>query len=370
MFDGLQLVRDAAVLVDGTTIGHVGAAPGGVEIHDLGDVTLLPGLVDAHQHLVFDGRGTLEEQVDGRSDDELRERARGSARRALAAGITTIRDLGDRNFVTADLRTEPGMPTILAAGPPLTTVDGHCWFLGGGCEDLGALRAAVDERRRRGCDVVKIMVSGGARTPCPMWASQFTIDEIATVVADAHAGGMPVAAHCHGNDSIRRAIEAGVDTIEHCTFLAEDGRSDPTDAILDQVAMSGIPISATFGRLPGQKAPPMIEANLQRIADNFRRLRDKGGMVVVGSDAGIAPGKLHDVLPRAASELAEIGLDGIEILTTLTADAARACGVCERKGRLAPGFDADILAVGGDAVADPGALLDVRGVWRAGRRVE
>ena len=102
---------------------------------DLGDVTVLPGLIDTHQHLCFDGNGTLQEQVEGRSDAELQRRAYANAKGALQAGITTIRDLGDRNFVTLDLRADPDLPTILAAGPPLTADGGHCWYLGGGCRD-------------------------------------------------------------------------------------------------------------------------------------------------------------------------------------------------------------------------------------------
>src|SRR4051812_6629785 len=132
VFDGHRLLSEPLVVYEGSTIVDVGnAAPLGADVTDLGAVTLLPGLVDTHQHLVFDGRGSLEEQVAEQRDDELRERARTNARRGLLAGITTIRDLGDRGFVTLDLRGDPELPTILAAGPPLTADDGHCWFLGG-----------------------------------------------------------------------------------------------------------------------------------------------------------------------------------------------------------------------------------------------
>jgi imidazolonepropionase-like amidohydrolase len=371
MFDGTGTVAVPVVVLDGGSILSVGAEPPpGAEITDLGDVTLLPGLVDAHQHLVFDGRGTLEEQVAGRTDEELRERARRNARRAVAAGITTVRDLGDRAFVTLPLRADADLPTILAAGPPLTADGGHCWFLGGGCSDAAALVDAVADRARRGCDVVKIMVTGGALTPAhPMWVSQFTAEEVALVVATAHDAGLPVAAHCHGIEGTIRAVDAGVDTIEHCSFFSDDGRSEPSPDLIDRIVASGTPISATCGLLPGFEPPPFVRANRAAIDEALVAIHQRGGTVVIGTDAGVNPGKPHDVLPHAAADLARLGLDGEGVLTALTATAARVCGVGDRKGRLAPGYDADLLAVGGDPVGDATALQDVRGVWRAGRPV-
>jgi len=371
LFDGTRTVSTPVAVLDGATIVSVGVEPPpGVEIVDLGDVTLLPGLVDAHQLLVFDGNGTLEEQVAGRTDDELRERARGNAQRALAAGITTIRDLGDRGFVTLALRCDPVLPTILAAGPPLTADGGHCWFLGGCCTDAAALRDAVAERARCGCDVVKIMVTGGALTPAhPMWVSQFTAEEVALVVAAAHDAGLPVAAHCHGIEGTIQALDAGVDTIEHCSFFASEGRSERDDGVIDRIVASGTPISATCGVLPDAVPPPFVQANRAVIDDALAAIHQRGGTVVVGTDAGVGPGKPHDVLPYAAANLAALGLDGAQVLTAMTATAARVCGVGDRKGRLAPGFDADLLAVSGDPIVDAGALREVRGVWRGGRAV-
>lgn len=153
--------------------------PSDVVVEDLGDATLMPGLIDCHQHLCFDGRGSLEEQVVGVSDAELLTRARANAVRALRAGITTIRDLGDRGYVTLALRSDPELPTILASGPPLTAPGGHCWFLGGECADRDSILAAVQERKDRGCDVVKIMVTGGALTPTKvcLWFSLYGLDD-------------------------------------------------------------------------------------------------------------------------------------------------------------------------------------------------
>ncbi len=373
--DSADLLIDHVVEIEGGRVAAIAPrAAFGSEVQpvELGDVTLLPGLIDTHQHLCFDGNGTLEEQVVDRSEDELLERARANARRALRAGITTIRDLGDRDFVTLPLREDPDLPRILAAGPPLTADGGHCWFLGGGCVDRAALLAAVEEHERRGCDVVKIMVTGGVGTPAyPVWASQFSSDDLAAAVSSAHRLGLPVAAHCHGVDGIAEAVDAGVDTIEHCSFFTSEGVSEPDDALIDRISAAGIVVSATLGIGPdAPPPPPVIAANLPVMMGALRRLRERGATVVVGTDAGIGPAKPHDVLPHAAIDLAALGMAPAEVLETLTATAADVCGVGDHRGRLRPGYEADLLAVGGNPLVDPTSLLDVRGVWRGGRPVD
>lgn len=371
LFDGDDLVALPVVVIDGSRIVSVGEAPpADVEIVDLGDdVTVLPGLIDTHQHLVFNGVGTLEEQVVGFSNDELRERARENAKTALAAGITTLRDLGDRDFVTLDLRGDPELPTILCAGPPLTVVQGHCWYLNGECADRAALVAAVEERAQRGCDVVKIMVTGGSLTPTfPMWASQFNDEELELVIATARHHGLPVAAHCHGVDGMLSAARLGVDTIEHCTFFTESGGSEPTSEVIQAIVDSGVTVSATVGVLPGGVRPPIIAANEAKMVASMQELYTRGCRIVAGTDAGIAPPKPHNVLPYAAIEHFAQMMSPIESLRTLTAHAAAACNVADRKGQLRPGFDADLLAVRGDPTTDPSALLAVAGVWARGRR--
>lgn len=374
VFDGREVVEGVPVVVIDdeqgaiVSVGH--EPPLGVDTIDLGDATLLPGLIDTHQHLCFDGDGSLEEQVEGRTDDELRARARANAQRALRAGITTIRDLGDRGYVTLGLRDDPELPTILAAGAPITINGGHCWFLGGECEPSSTdeIVAAVHDRHARGCDVVKIMVTGGALTPTfPMWRSQFSGGEVRAAVRAAHELGLPVAAHCHGGAGIASAVDAGVDTIEHCTFMSEDDTSRPDADVLTRMALSGIALSATLGRLPNAVVPPRVAANLPVIAEALGLFALAGGALVVGTDAGISPGKPHDVLPRSVTDLRLVGLSDAQALAAMTSVAASAIGLGDRKGRLLTGFDADVLAVAGDAVANADALLDVRRVWRGGR---
>lgn len=371
LFDGRRLLDPPIVLIEGDVIVAAGAAaPATADVVELGErSTLLPGLIDFHQHLCFDCRGSLEEQVIGVTDDELQDRARGAAQRALAGGVTTLRDLGDRGWVTLALREEDGLPTILTAGPPITRPDGHCSFLGGGCATTEDLITAVRERVDRGCDLVKVMVTGGSLTPgWPMWASQFSAAELGLIVDTAHAHGLPVAAHCHGVDGTEQSLDAGVDSIEHCTFFTARGRTEPPAPLVERLAASGVTVSATLGHLPELPRLPIAEANEPTLTVARRRLHELGATIVVGTDAGIMEAKPHDVLPFALCELVASGFSPLDGLRALTSVAADACGLGDRAGRLAAGFPADVIAVDGDPLDEPRALAVVNAVWKAGRR--
>lgn len=378
MFDGRSGRGGAVVVVVGDgAIKEVGpSAPvDDLAVLDFGpDAWLLPGLIDTHVHLVFDGSVDPVAALDGLDDDELLGRMRQAAAAQLDAGVTSVRDLGDRGFLSTRLasQTRADMaagPHIVAAGPPITTPGGHCHFLGGAVDGLDGIRAAVRERAARGCDVVKIMVSGGAMTPGSDPAvSQFTPDEIRVAVEEARALGMTVAAHTHGARSIGDAVRAGVFSIEHVTFVTPDG-SPPEDTLLDEVAASGVLVSATLGRRPDEWSalPGPVRDMISRWYQLNGELYRRGARVVVGSDAGIGPLKPHGVLPYAVGELiADLGTSPAAALTAVTARAAEACGLAGRKGSLRPGMDADLLVVAGDPLSDPSALLEVRAVFRGG----
>ncbi len=338
---------------------------------------LLPGLIDTHVHLVFDASADPVAALAGLDDDELLTRMRRAAAAQLDAGVTSVRDLGDRGFLSTRLASQTGAdmtagPHIVAAGPPVTTPGGHCHFLGGAVDGLAGIRSAVRERAARGCDVVKIMVSGGAMTPGSDPAvSQFTPDEIRVVVEEARALGMTVAAHAHGAQAIADAVRAGVFTIEHVTFVTPDG-APPEDTLLDEVAASGVLVSATLGRRPEEWAalPGPVRDMISRWFQLNGELYRRGARMVVGSDAGIGPLKPHGVLPYAVGELvADLGVSPAAALTAVTARAAEACGLAGRKGSLRPGMDADLLVVAGDPLNDPSALHEVRAVFRGGVQV-
>jgi imidazolonepropionase-like amidohydrolase len=347
--------------------------PEGAEVVDFGsDACLLPGLIDAHVHLAFDASAEVVTSLAACDDGALLDHMAAASVRALHAGVTTVRDLGDRNYLSLKLsqRRSAALPHIVAAGPPITTSGGHCYFLGGEAEGETALRAAVRERAERGCDVVKVMVSGGNLTPGSQpHESQYDLAALRIVAGEAHRAGLPAAGHVHGAQAVADAVEAGFDTLEHVTFFTAGG-VDADPALLDRIAASGIVVSVTAGSIPaGPAPPPAIAQRMAAILANHGRMFRAGATMVPGTDAGVTPGKPHDVMPHALRALVEqIGMTPLQALRAATTIAASAIGLGESKGRIAAGADADVLAVRGDPVADIGAVTNVQAVFRAGLR--
>ncbi len=384
LFDGVSptLVERPIVLVDEGSIVAVEsgtAVPAGIDVVDLGEATMLPGLIDAHVHLALDASDDPVGHLTDADDDTALHRMRMAARTCLMAGITTVRDLGDRDYLSLRLRDEVAAdptagPHLLAAGPPITPTDGHCWFLGGQADGVTAVRAAVTEHAERGVDVIKIMASGGDLTPTTRsHEAQYGVDELRAAVDEAHRHGLPVTAHAHAATGIANAVAAGVDMIEHCSFLTAESAHADADVVA-AIADRGIVVSATLGFLPGAPHPPEIlarmMARLPAILHAFEQVRQSGATVVCSSDGGIGLAKPHDVLGYGVADMVTIGgFTPVQALRSVTSLAARACGIGASKGRVAPGLDADLLAVNGDPLADPTALHAVTAVFRAGRRV-
>jgi imidazolonepropionase-like amidohydrolase len=379
LFDGrnpVALADQVVEIEDGVIRGVRRLSPTDVPDTDLGDVTLLPGLVDAHQHLVLDASDDPVTSLQGLDDDDLLIRMQHAALGALTAGITTIRDLGDRGCLGVALRErfrrgDVVGPRVLAAGPPLTIKGGHCWFLGGEVEGIDGIRAAIQERAAHGVDVVKLMATGGNLTPSlGPHESQFTREEIGAATYEAHAFGLPIAVHAHGERGIADARAAGVDSIEHCTFFTADGVSADRQ-LLDDLARSGVAISLTAALKPGiAPAFPAMMARVEAIIANVAILHAAGARLLFSSDAGVGPNKPHDVLPYGVSGFAgRIGMSNAEALASVTILPAEACGLGDVVGTIEPGKDADLLAVAGDPLTDLGAIHDVAAVFSRGRRV-
>jgi len=393
-FDGERFVAGGAtVLIEGDHIVGVEpydfTPPADVEVATYGG-TVLPGLVDAHVHLVADGVPGSLEAAGTMSDDEIDAVIRRTLSQQAAGGVTTVRDLGDRRYRTLGFRDAgaPGVPRIVAAGPPFTIADGHCHYLGGAAEGPHAIRSAMAEHVERGVDVIKVMASGGMLTPgSDQLGVQFSAEDLRLVVDLGHEAGLHVLAHTHSLRGAWHAVDAGVDGLEHFTCLTEEGLRTPPD-LLDAVADAGIVVDPTIGWnraaiKMGALAPKLrelmerlgLDPDTMRVAraEQLRLALGHGVRVVSGTDAGIGGAKLHgDGVWRSVVELTD-ACPFEHALATATSDAAEVLGLASVTGRLRPGLAADLLVVDGDVRADHDALgrpvaVYVRGVAVPPRR--
>jgi imidazolonepropionase-like amidohydrolase len=284
----------------------------------------------------------------------------------VAAGVTTVRDLGDTRYrtVAARDRDVPGAPRIVAAGPPMTVPDGHCHYLGGCVDGPDAIQAAVREHAEHGVDVIKVMASGGMVTlGTDVFGVQFSADDLRLLTETAHEQGLQVLAHAHSLAGIDHALDAGVDGLEHFTGLVPGGLEIP-DAVLERVAARGVVVDPTlafdwdiFAAMPAP--PPNVLDALRRSGMDARtahdarqrviaRAREHGVRVVSGVDAGAGPPKQHGSIALAIDDLVTAGYPIEDALATATSVAAAACGLGEVTGRLSSDLAADLVVVDGD----------------------
>ena len=393
MFTGERFSEaPATVLVDGKKI--IGVESGHVEVDESWEVaeyanaTVIPGLIDTHVHLVADSEvGALDRVVDLERqalDAVITE----GLRRQLLAGVTTVRDLGDRNYAVVARRdqqrngkTGQVEPTIVASGPPLTSIGGHCHYLGGEVANAAQISAAIRERADRRVDVIKAMASGGLLTPgTDVVRTQFSADDMRSIVEQAHGAGLPVTAHAHGLPAIEQSVDFGVDCIENFSCLTDKGFAF-SDELADRIADQDIAISGVITPPPLtdlSEAPQAIRKLVavtgltplrvrELRADMLNRLHARGVRVVTGIDAGLNPWMAHGNLHIGVALLDEAGFSPAEILAAATSEAARVCGLAHRKGLLHEGFDADLVVVDGDPQVDLSALQRIRLVILAGQ---
>ncbi|MGW1938835.1 amidohydrolase family protein [Streptomyces goshikiensis] len=371
--DGAVLVRDGILAAVGPRPDIEAQTSSGETRQDFPDSTLLPGLIDAHVHLVFDAGADPVATMQEASDEDLLEGMRKRADQLLATGVTTVRDLGDRGGLGLRLAREITAgaatgPRIIGAGAPVTPPGGHCWFLGGEVSNADEARTLVRRNTADGAKVIKVMAGGGGLTKggAPSWKSQFGAEELAVVVEEAHQAGLKVAAHAHGTDAITDAVAAGVDTIEHCTWMTEDG-FDLREDVLTQIVEKGIyvcpAVSPHWRMLPrffGEEKAAAMFALVQRMAESGARL-------IAGTDAGVQRAGFDGIV-GALSFYEHLGVSRDRILAMATTEAAAALGVGDQTGRIAPGHSADLLLVDGNPLEDLSALGAVRAVFTNGRQ--
>ncbi|MFJ9712134.1 amidohydrolase family protein [Streptomyces sp. NPDC101234] len=373
-------LEDGAVLVEDGTITAVGpraqldnrCGTDGQRLAFPG-ATVVPGLIDAHVHLVFDGGSDPVASLQASDDDSLLRDMRRRAHELVSSGVTTVRDLGDRNHLALRLDAEIGRgsatgPRIVSAGTPLTTPGGHCHFLGGEVSGESAVRDLVQRNLTAGAGVVKVMATGGGLTKDgpKSWQSQFSTDELRALVDEAHRASVPVAAHAHGADGITAAVDAGVDTIEHCSWMTQDGFGLRPD-VVERIIAQGIAVCPAVS--PHWQMVPRVfgEERAKVLFGQVRQMAEAGVRLIAGTDAGVQRTGFDGSLARALGFYAHLGMSNDQVIDMATLHAAEALGLGETTGRIAPGFRADLLVVDADPLSDLVALTQVRAVVAAGR---
>ena len=340
------------------------------ELIDTSGCTVIPGLIEAHAHLCFNAGADWREVYDSDTPGQMLLRMAGAGLRMLEAGITTVRDLGAPTELAVALREaiRAGLvagPELLVAGAPITPTGGHCWFMGGEADGIEGVKVAVRERKKAGCDWIKVMATGGNMTPGtnPL-AAQFSVEELRAIVAEAHRLEMKVTAHAHGVEGIKVAVEAPVDMIEHCSFQTPEGSAKDDSVILD-IARKGVRVSPTIvGALSTYRGQPRWDSR----AELTKALFAAGCDVLMSTDCGI-PNTPHENLAQALQvidELADLG--PVETLKLATSTSARLLDLDDR-GTIVAGQRADLLVVEGDPTEDLSALERVRLVVSGGEVV-
>lgn len=380
-----QLLTPGAITIQGESIIDVGSpefAPSGGERIDLGDVTLMPGLIDVHVHLTFSASETVVEDYLADSSQMHLIRGVENARRALYAGITTVRECGGQNDEVFALReaSQRGLiqaPRIIAAGASITTTGGHCWFFGLEADTEDELRRAVRSQIKAGADYIKVMATGGGLTPrTNPAAAQYNEQQLRAIVEEAtRMANLRISAHCHGTPGILYAARAGVTTIEHCSFQYPGGYAYD-DQAAQAVKESGCYVCPTIAiaerashNLPADNRIVQMRQRIlpPRVA-NLRRLHTLGVPLISGSDAGVTMTPFEDFAYNVTMLVDEVGLSNHYALESATIRAAAALGRPDL-GALEIGRAADLLAVGGNPLEDIHALWDVQAVVARGKRI-
>ena len=371
---GDQTVTDGAVVIGDLTLdwaGPAGALPAEYATPPRTDYpgsTIMPGLIDSHVHLGFDGGPNPAARMRSETDEQQLVLMLHSARDLLGVGVTTARDLGARAYLDVVVRDAiaAGLargPRMVVAARPVTVTGGHCWFMGGEADSEDELRRMVRTHHKHGADLIKVMSTGGFMTTgSAPWYAQFTRAQLAVIVEEAGRVDKPVAAHAHGIEGIHRAVEAGVTTLEHCSFVTETNERRFDEPLAAMIAERGIFVCPTIN----VNAPYVAELTGIVVGEHLKAMHEMGVRLIAGTDAGIDNTPHHQYV-GGLEYLVTLGFRPADVLAMATTEAAAALGVDAITGRLAPGFDADLIVVDGDPSTDIAALGKLRRVIARGR---
>ncbi len=375
-----RLVEPATLVIDAGLIAAVnpGATPGGERI-DLGEFTLLPGLIDLHTHLTYEVVPGWEIEPVRWTQADFALRGAANARKTLLAGFTTVRDLfayefSDVALMRAIERGWVAGPRMLASGHALSITGGHCDVTGfapgvneldhraGIADGANEVVKAVRYQIKHGARVIKICATAGVLSfGGSVGAQQYSLAELEAAADEAHRHGLKIAAHAHGSAGIIAASEAGIDTIEHASILTE--RAARVLKKNGTVVVPNLYLAEAFDLDP---LPPAIRAKAEaitpKLAESFRTALEYDLEIAYGTDAGVFP---HGENARQFAVNVRHGQSPSDAIRSATSLAAEVLGTPDR-GRIAEGLLADLIAVDGNPLEDVSRLEDVRFVMKGG----
>ncbi len=367
------------------TSGFVGTSSD--EIVDLSDHTVLPGLMDMHTHLGYQLSRTsyMDEFVMNPTDVAIR--ATYYARLTLMAGFTTVRDLGDDGMTTVSLRKAIAAgyaigPRIYTAGKSIATTGGHADPTSGWCQSLAGdpgprdgvvsgvddARKAVRQRYKDGADLIKVTATGGVLSMATSGDNaQFSDDELAAIVATANDYGFIVAAHAHGAEGMLRAVNAGVTSIEHGTYMTDDimRAMKKKGTYYVPTILAGVTVAELAEKddyLPAVVRPKAARIGPQ-IKSTFMRAHKAGVKIAFGTDTGVSA---HGQNAREFALMVECGMSPMEAIRAATMETAKLLRIQDKLGSIEAGKLADLIAVKDDPLAHIKTLEDVRFVMKEG----
>jgi imidazolonepropionase-like amidohydrolase len=387
---GAEPIESARIVIEGERIREVGPASqvglpnGDADRIDFSEYTIVPGLLDGHVHLVFSALPTTLPDILSDDNPRILLRAVHNAQLALRVGVTTVRDCGGRDLMPLKLRDAiaagvlPG-PRILAAGPAITVTGGHCYFFNGEVDSADGLRKLARKLAKDGVDFFKIMATGGRMTPnTNVTAAQFTREELAALVSEAKRLNRKTTAHGHGTAGIRNAVAAGIDCIEHCTWVSEEDDTvvDYDPSVADQMAKQGTYLSPTISPSRAANAST-TDAHLSEtrrrtmhmrplIREAQRDMLARGVKIIGSTDAGVANVPLDSMPGELESAVEELGLTPMQAIVAATYTGSQAFGRSDDFGSLQVGRRADFLVVDGDPTRNISDIRKLRWVFKDG----
>jgi len=372
--DGLIIIEDGRVEYAGSTERGYGTDG---EIIDLEGMTVLPGIVDGHIHSLFDASpdpfGSLEED----SDSMVTIKAVGFMEETVRNGIVAVRDMGGLNYLEFGLKEAidndliPG-PKMQLAGRLITMTGGHGHFIGREVDSPAEARKAAREQLKAGVDFIKIMATGGVMTEgVEPGAPQLTEAEMAAAIAEAYKAGRKTATHAQGNEGIKNALRAGIDTIEHGVFLDDEAielmlENDvylvPTLAAVHCIVEEGV--EAGIPEFAVKKSEAVMESHIR----SFQMAREAGVKIAMGTDAG-TPLNLHGGNLYELELMVEYGMEPLEAIKAATLTGAEMMGLEDELGSLEPGKDAHLVICDGQPDRDIRDIYYIDEVYKNGRLV-